>query len=117
LGELKVLPQGIAAIHSGSVGRYLAFTVIGTAILAALSLRMTGVALPIRVDNDMSITPSVHLNGEKSEKKGEKKDKKGRGVEKDKKRIDPSRLLAPGARDALRKRLPVPTAPVEGKTP
>jgi NADH-quinone oxidoreductase subunit L len=120
VGELQVLPQGIAAIHGGSVGRYLAFTVVGTALIAGLALRTTG-ALPNRVEDGMSITPTVTLTGEKATKKGGKRDTKDRGAngdKSDKKRLDPARLLAPGARDALRKRLNVPTAPApEGNTP
>ncbi len=48
VSELKVLPQGVAAIHSGRVGRYLLITMLGVAVVGGLTLRTPSAALPQR---------------------------------------------------------------------
>ena len=42
LGEFRVLPEGVAAIHGGRTSTYLAITLLGTALIAGLALRPTG---------------------------------------------------------------------------
>ena len=118
LGELQVLPQGIASVHGGSVGRYLVITLLGTAIIAALSLRPVASALPLRLDNMNSIHPDAPT-GQRADKpaaaKGRSKGKaRGAG-------LDMGSMISPDARDILRKRLkknpsPAPAA-AKGSTP
>jgi hypothetical protein len=46
LGECRTIPDGVAAIHNGAVGRYLVATVLGTAVIAALAARPVSGPLP-----------------------------------------------------------------------
>jgi NADH-quinone oxidoreductase subunit L len=46
LGEFRTIPDGVAAIHNGAVGRYLVATVLGTAVIAALAARPVSGPLP-----------------------------------------------------------------------
>jgi NADH-quinone oxidoreductase subunit L len=55
LGELRTIPVGVAAVHTGTVGRYLVATVIGTAIIVALAARPSTTPL----------TPSSPESGER----------------------------------------------------
>lgn len=46
LGEFRAIPEGVAAVHNGTVGRYLVATVVGTALIAALAARPISTPLP-----------------------------------------------------------------------
>jgi NADH-quinone oxidoreductase subunit L len=46
VGELRSVPVGVASVHSGTVGRYLVATVLGTAVIAALSARPVTLTSP-----------------------------------------------------------------------
>jgi len=46
LGEFRTIPDGVAAIHNGTVGRYLVATVLGTALIAGLAARPISGPLP-----------------------------------------------------------------------
>jgi NADH:ubiquinone oxidoreductase subunit 5 (subunit L)/multisubunit Na+/H+ antiporter MnhA subunit len=46
LGEFRTIPDGLAAVHNGTVGRYLVATVLGTAVVAALAARPVSGPLP-----------------------------------------------------------------------
>jgi NADH-quinone oxidoreductase subunit L len=48
LAEVRVLPSGLAALHGGTVGRYLLWTVLGAALIGALALRPPSKPLPQR---------------------------------------------------------------------
>ena len=49
IDEVKVLPQGAAALHNGHVGRYLLVTMLGVAVVGGLALRTPTHALPTRL--------------------------------------------------------------------
>jgi NADH-quinone oxidoreductase subunit L len=49
LAEVRILPEGLAALHGGRVGRYLLLTVLGAAVVGALSLRPPTSPLPQRL--------------------------------------------------------------------
>jgi NADH-quinone oxidoreductase subunit L len=67
VAEIKVLPQGVAAIHNGRVGRYLLITMLGVAVVAGLALRPPSDDLPKKVGEAVSTTKK------KSDKKDDKK--------------------------------------------
>ena len=46
VSDAKLLPQGVAAVHNGHVGRYLLLTVLGAAVIAGLALRTPRAPLP-----------------------------------------------------------------------
>jgi NADH-quinone oxidoreductase subunit L len=46
LVEVRILPEGLAALHGGRVGRYLLLTILGAAIVGAIALRPPSSPLP-----------------------------------------------------------------------
>jgi NADH-quinone oxidoreductase subunit L len=46
VGELRFVPRSVAAMHAGSVGRYLVLSLGGVALLALLALRAPSVPVP-----------------------------------------------------------------------
>lgn len=114
LGELKLLPQGVANVHGGSVGRYLVITVIGTAIIAAISMRPVSSPLPTRVRNLGSIHPTATTKPAPAPT--DAPDGAADAVERLRK-PNGGRLLQPAARDALRKRINAKKPVADGATP
>jgi hypothetical protein len=107
LGEVRILPEGLAALHGGRVGRYLLLTVLGAAIVGALSLRPPTSPLPQRVSGRGPAKPTATANDKGNA--GERRPANG-----------PRAPLSPAMQDALRARLkqpgglarpPSPTAP------
>ncbi|HEY1098065.1 MAG TPA: hypothetical protein VGF99_04015, partial [Myxococcota bacterium] len=110
LGELAVLPQGVAAVHGGSVGRYLVVTVIGTALIAGLSLRpVEQSTLPVRLDKAGTTHPQARRSREPAAQ-GDAAAKPADGKADSRlKKLKPT-LLPAAARDALRTRAKAKTA-------
>jgi hypothetical protein len=86
LAELRVIPEGLAALHGGRVGRYLLLTVLGAAVIGALALRPPTGELPRRVAGAAAATKA-------EPKKPAARLRPGQA---------PGQLLPPRVRDALR---------------
>ena len=62
LAEVKIVPAGIAGLHTGRVGRYLLVTMLGVAAISALALRSPTKPLPtatVEKKRDRALAPNV----------------------------------------------------------
>jgi NADH-quinone oxidoreductase subunit L len=73
VGEVRILPEGLASLHSGRVGRYLLWTVLGACVVALLSLRPPTSALPTRLGGSGKATAGTRSGGDESKAKGERR--------------------------------------------
>ncbi|MBM4280634.1 MAG: NADH-quinone oxidoreductase subunit L [Deltaproteobacteria bacterium] len=101
VAEVRILPEGLAALHGGRVGRYLFLTMLGAAVVAGLSLRPPSGELPRRVGRAPAKASASADKADKADR-----NQRGKGGASSGERRPGGRPGVPaGLQDALRNRL------------
>jgi NADH-quinone oxidoreductase subunit L len=105
LAEVRILPEGLAALHGGRVGRYLFLTMLGAAVVGALSLRPPSGELPRRVGARAAAKATVDKKQGGRNDRGRADGNAERGAEGGARKPGARPSVSPALQDALRNRL------------